>query len=85
MKKLALLLSIVMMTTLCGCGTSTKYYTNEAFLSEDVETITYETSGNNVNWGEFQENKDALTGRCVELSAESVTAVDEEEFSYIDK
>ena len=85
MKKLVLLLSIVMMTTLCGCGTSTKYYTNKAFLSEDTETITYETSSNNVNWGEFQENKDALTGRCVELSAESVTAVDEEEFSNIVK
>lgn len=85
MKKIALILSMVMVLSLCGCGTSTKYYTNEAFLSEDTETITYETTGNNVNWGEYQQNKDALTGRCVELSAESVTAVDEEEFSNIVK
>jgi len=85
MKKTALLLSVVMLMALCGCGASTQYYTNKAFLSEDTDTIVYETSDTNVNWGEYQENKDALTGRCVELSAESVTAVDETEFSSIVK
>lgn len=85
MKKIALFLSVIMVITLCGCGTSTKYYTNKAFLSEDTEAITYETSSNNVNWGEYQENKEDLTGRCVELSAESVVAVDETEFANIVK
>ena len=74
-----------MIIALSGCGISTKYYTNEAFLSEDTETITYETSNNNVNLGEFQENKESLTGRCVELSAESVIAVDETKSASIVK
>lgn len=85
MKKIGIFLTLVIVIVLSGCGTSTKYYTNEPFLSEDTDTIVYETASNNVNWGEFQENKNALTGRYVELSAESVIAVDEAEFSNIVK
>ncbi len=85
MKKIGILLALVIVIVLSGCGTSTKYYTNDAPSPKNTSKIAYETSGNNVNWGEFQENKDSLTGRCVELSAESVTAVDEEEFSNIVK
>lgn len=84
MKKFALLL-IIMMAVLCGCQTSTKYYTNKAFLSEDTETITYETTSNNINWGKYQENKENLSGICVELAAERVNVADEAEFADIVK
>ncbi len=80
MKKISLILVAVLVMCLTGCGSSIDYYVNEAFVSEDTDTITYETEGLNVTWGEYQVDKDSLEGRCVELSAGGIFMVTEEEF-----
>ncbi len=82
MKKTLFILSLVAILILSGCGDN-KGYVNKPFLSEDEETVVYESLTKNLTWGKYQSDEDALPEGAVELAAESIYAESEEDFTAV--
>ena len=79
MKKYSVVILMILLVCLTGCGSKSNRYVNKEFLSENTNEVKYETKERNISWGNNQAEMSEISESSVILSAGGVVGTTKEE------
>ena len=79
MKKYSVVILMILLVCLTGCGSKSNRYVNKEFLSENTNEVKYETKEQNISWGNNQAEMSEISEPSVILSAGGVVGTTKEE------